>query len=111
MTKKKLNTLSGLVYSTNPEMMQETPEPFQETPAPEKQKLKVLLDKKQRAGKTVTLVEGFTGREEDLIMLGKRLKTKCGAGGSVKDGFILIQGDYRQKAIQWLSEWGYVVKG
>lgn len=108
---KKTNTLSGLVYSTNPDMMQEPEAPMQETPPPGKQKLKVMLDRKQRAGKTVTLIEGFIGREEDLLDLGKRLKTKCGSGGSAKDGIILIQGDYKQKVAQWLQDWGYSVKG
>ena len=107
---KKINTLSGLVYSTNPDMMQEPETPMQETPPAGKQKLKVVLDRKQRAGKTVTLIEGFTGTEEGLLELGKKLKTKCGAGGSAKDGIILIQGDYKQKVIQWLQEWGYGVK-
>ena len=77
------------------------------TPANELQKLKVRIDKKQRAGKTVTLVEGFEGNEQDLTELGKKLKTKCGAGGSAKDGLIIIQGDYKEKIAQWLKDWGY----
>jgi len=107
---KNNNHFGGLVYSTNPEYLnsqQEEPE-LTETPAKEKQKLRVKLDTKQRAGKVVTLVEGFKGKEEDLEALGKQLKTKCGAGGSVKDGLIMIQGDYKDKVAGWLKEWGYV---
>lgn len=110
MTKKKLNALSGLsglVFSTNPEAMREEEPELQETPAPKEQKLKVRIEKKQRAGKTVTIVDGFVGTDEDFTDLGKKLKTKCGAGGSAKDGEILIQGDYREKVITWLKEWGY----
>ncbi len=107
MTKKKTNAFSGLVFSTNPDLMKEEEETAQETPAPAAQNLKVRLDKKQRAGKTVTLVEGFEGSDEDLAALGKQLKTKCGAGGSAKDGEILIQGDYKDKVVAWLKEWGY----
>ncbi|PSK95176.1 translation initiation factor [Taibaiella chishuiensis] len=107
MTKKKLNSFSGLVFSTNPEMMREEEPEAQETLPPAQQKLKVKLDRKQRAGKTVTLVEGFSGSEEALEELGKKLKTKCGAGGSAKDGLILIQGDYKLKVTEWLKDWGY----
>ena len=107
MTKKKLNTFSGLVFSTNPDLMkEETPEETH-TPEPKHQKLKVRIEKKQRAGKTVTIIDGFAGTEEDFTDLGKKLKTKCGAGGSAKDGEILIQGDYREKIVTWLKEWGY----
>lgn len=98
-----------MVFSTNPDYMKqfdEEPEP-QETLPKEKQKLRVLLDKKQRAGKVVTLISGFSGTEADLAALGKELKTKCGAGGSIKDGEILIQGDYREKVLGWLKDWGY----
>lgn len=96
-----------MVYSTNPDLMKDVPEAAAITPAKEKQKLRVTLDKKQRAGKSVTLVTGFVGADDDLQALGKELKTKCGAGGSVKDGGILIQGDYREKVIAWLLGWGY----
>jgi translation initiation factor 1 len=107
MNKKKLNSLSGLVFSTNPDLMKEEEPEELHTLAPAMQRLKVRIDKKQRAGKTVTLVEGFEGSEEDLAELGKKLKTKCGAGGSAKDGIIIIQGDYREKIITWLKDWGY----
>ncbi len=100
----------GMAYSTNKEFFNSYPEEEpQETLPKEKQKLKVTLDTKQRAGKVVTLVDGFTGAVEDMEALGKLLKTKCGAGGSIKDGYIIIQGDYKVKVITWLKEWGYAL--
>lgn len=108
---KKKNNPGGIVYSTNPDFSFDNgPEEEQDTLAPGQQRLKVLLDKKQRAGKVVTLVEGFVGKAEDLEKLGKDLKTKCGAGGSAKDGVILVQGDYREKVVKWLQDWGYQAK-
>jgi translation initiation factor 1 len=107
MTKKKLNSFSALVFSTNPDMMKEEEPEITETPEPKQQKLKVRMEKKQRAGKTVTIIDGFVGNDADFTELGKKLKTKCGAGGSAKDGEILIQGDYKDKVITWLKEWGY----
>ena len=80
-----------------------------ETLPKEKQKLRIKLDSKQRAGKIVTLIEGFVGNNDDLEALGKQLKTKCGAGGSAKDGLIIVQGDYKEKIIAWLRDWGYVL--
>ncbi|MEJ7680096.1 MAG: translation initiation factor [Segetibacter sp.] len=82
-------------------------EEVQETLSPIQQKLKVILDKKQRGGKAVTLVENFIGKEEDLEDLGKKLKNFCGTGGSVKDRQIIIQGDQREKVLQWLIKNGY----
>jgi translation initiation factor 1 len=79
----------------------------EETLSPKQQKLKVRLDTKQRAGKAVTLVEGFSGSTEDLEQLGRQLKTHCGTGGSVKDGQIIIQGDQRDKITQWLIAKGF----
>ena len=111
MSKKNKGRNDGLVYSTNQEYFNDYDEPQQdaETLPKEKQKLRVKLDSKQRAGKLVTLVENFTGTPEDMETLGKQLKTKCGAGGSVKDGLIIIQGDYKDKIITWLRDWGYVL--
>lgn len=111
MSKKKHSSASGIVYSTDPNFSYPAEERRdQDTLPPAQQQLKVTLDKKQRAGKTVTIVDGFIGKDEDLEKLGKELKTKCGTGGSVKDGFILIQGDYREKVVKWLGDWGYRVK-
>src|ERR1700722_2766884 len=106
MSKKKPNS-SGIVYSTDPDFRMEEDQTPEETLAPKQQKLKVRLDTKQRAGKAVTLVEGFSGSAEDLEQLGKQLKTHCGTGGSVKDGQIIIQGDQRDKITQWLIAKGY----
>jgi translation initiation factor 1 len=106
MNKKKINT-NGIVYSTDPDFRQEEEAPAEETLSPKQQKLKVRLDTKQRAGKAVTLVEGFSGKKDDLEDLGKKLKTHCGTGGSVKDGEIIIQGDQRDKITQWLIRNGY----
>ena len=100
-----------IVYSTNPDFVfeqEKTPEP--ETPAPEKQRLIVTIDKSGRAGKQVTLVKGFKGRADDLADLGKTLKIKCGVGGTVKDGVITIQGDFRDKVTAMLNQMGYNAK-
>lgn len=108
---KKRNNAGGIVYSTDPAFKPEINEPEEtDTLPPAQQQLRVKLDTKQRAGKVVTLVDGFIGKPEDLEKLGKELKTKCGTGGSAKDGQILIQGDYKEKVIKWLQDWGYKAK-
>lgn len=109
MKEKKFNTFAGLVYSTNPEALQQQQEEEASTLAPQQQKLKILLDKKQRKGKVVTLINGFEGKEEDLQNLGRQLKVKCGTGGSVKEGVVIIQGDYKEIVTKWLKEWGYKI--
>jgi len=106
MSKKKSNS-SGIVYSTDPDFRIEEEFSQEETLAPRAQKLRIRLDTKQRAGKAVTLVEGFIGKAEDLDDLGKKLKGYCGTGGSVKDGLIIIQGDQRDKALFWLLKNDY----
>ena len=101
----------GMVYSSNPDFEFEyDKEEEAETLAPEKQNLKVSLDNKGRKGKAVTLISGFVGKHEDLKALAKMLKTKCGVGGSAKDGEILIQGDFREKIVEILKNEGYRVK-
>ena len=107
MSKKNKPDSRGFVYSTDPDFKFEEEQTSCETILPAQQKLKVRLDTKHRAGKAVTLVEGFIGKEEDLQDLGKKLKTYCGTGGSAKDGEIIIQGDQREKVMQWLAKNGY----
>lgn len=108
---KKNNTQGGIMYSTNPDFeFQNDQEDTTQTPANNQQDLRVQLDKKQRAGKAVTLITDFVGTGSDLLELGKKLKSKCGVGGTVKEGEILIQGDFRDKIIQILQSEGYKVK-
>ena len=99
MKKNKLN-----IYSTNPDFKWEEEEEEIETIAPQQQKLRVDIDRKQRAGKEVSLITGFIGKNEDLEDLGKLLKSKCGVGGSVKEGEIIIQGNHVEKIIKILIE-------
>lgn len=108
MSKKNINSFGGLVYSTDPNFaLHSNEESQQETLEPSLQKIKIRLDTKHRAGKAVTLVEGFVGSTTDLEELGKKLKSFCGTGGSVKDGGIIVQGDNREKVLQWLLKNGY----
>ena len=111
MGKNKKSNKQNVVYSTNPNFNFETEDDeLQETLEPNEQQLRVYLEKKGRGGKSVSVVKGFVGAEEDLVDLGKKLKTKCGVGGSVKDGEIIIQGDQRDKLCAYLSQEGYKVK-
>lgn len=108
MTKKNKN--AGIVYSTNPD--------YKYTAQPHKgasvslhqQELKIFLDKKNRGGKTVTIISGFVGKEEAIEKLGRELKSKCGVGGTIKDGEIIIQGDHRERILTILSTDGYKAK-
>ena len=101
----------GMVFSTNPDFEYTTSEAEEvETLSPEKQDLRVWLDRKHRGGKTVTLVKGFVGTEADLADLGRMLKSKCGVGGSAKDGEIIVQGDHRDRVVDLLTQAGYKCK-
>lgn len=112
MSKKKLNSLDdlgGFVFSTN-DRFEYDQQDDQETLPPNQQFLNALFSSKGRAGKTVTVITGFVGLENDLKLLGKLLKTKCGVGGSTKDNEIIIQGNYREKIMEILKNEGYNVK-
>ena len=107
MSKKNKPDIRGFIYSTDPDFHFEEEQTSNETLSPGQQKLKVRLDTRKRAGKAVTLVEGFSGLDEELEVIGKNLKSFCGTGGSVKDGEIIIQGDQREKVLQWFLNNGY----
>jgi translation initiation factor 1 len=107
MSKKSKPDARGFVYSTNPDFSFQEEQYHAETFPPAQQRLKIRLDTKHRAGKAVTLVEGFAGKEEDMQELGKKLKSFCGTGGSAKEGEIIVQGDQREKVLQWLIKNGY----
>lgn len=105
---KKNQKFQNVVYSTNPNFNYEIAQTDDiQTLPPQQQRLYVSIDRKQRAGKEVTLVEGFIGSDDDLKDLGKLLKSKCGVGGSVKDNEILIQGHFKQKIFELLLKEGY----
>src|SRR5690606_31499391 len=108
---KKKQRYTGIVYSTDESFayQEETDEAVQTLPN-QQQRLRVMLDRKMRGGKVVTLVKGFIGTSEDLDVLGKRLRQKCGVGGSAKHGEILIQGDFKERIFQLLKEEGYRVR-
>jgi translation initiation factor 1 len=107
MSKKNKPDTRGFVYSTDPDFKFEEEHTVSNTLLPPTQQLRVYLDTKHRAGKAVTLVGGFKGKDEDLQELGKKLKSYCGTGGAAKDGEIIIQGDQREKVMQWLQKNGY----
>jgi translation initiation factor 1 len=108
MSKKNKPDNKGFVFSTDPDFRFDDEErEEQETLPPAQQNLRVKLETKHRAGKTVTLVDGFVGTDEDAEKLGKQLKNQCGTGGSVKDGEIIVQGDHREKVLQFLLKNGY----
>lgn len=109
MSRKNKPDNRGFVYSTDPNFQFEPELESSATLPPSQQILKVKLDIKQRAGKVVTLIEGFVGKEEDLKELEKKLKSFCGTGGSSKDGQIIIQGDQREKVMQWLKKNDYKI--
>lgn len=105
----KFKNRINIVYSTNPDFQYQSEEEGEAaTLHPSQQDLRILLDKKARAGKQVTLVSGFTGATADLEALAKNLKNLCGSGGGAKDGDILIQGDHRDKVLNYLLEKGYL---
>jgi len=99
----------NIVYSTNTDYKFDVDEELVEETLPkEKQLLKVELDKKNRKGKSVTLITNFIGSDDDLVTLSKFLKVKCGVGGSARNGEILLQGDFRTKVLELLKQEGYV---
>mgnify|MGYP001029642063 FL=1 len=108
MAKKKKEKY--IVYSTNPGYQEDEEFEDEETLQPSEQDLRVSIDRKQRKGKAVTLVTGFVGSDDDLKDLGKEIKSKCGVGGSAKDGEIIIQGEVREKVVEILLSKGYKAK-
>jgi len=107
MSKKKLYNKTGIVFSTAPDFDFNNEENEIESLPPKEQFLKVVLDRKHRGGKTVTLIKGFVMKENDMEALAKQLKSYCGSGGSAKDNEIIIQGDHSDKIVQWLVKDGY----
>ncbi len=112
MSKRRIGHKDGIVFSTDPDFkVRDDAAPADAFLQPGEQKLKIRLDKKQRAGKAVTLIEEFVGSDAELEELGKKIKSFCGTGGSVKDGIIIIQGDQVQKVVLWLIKNGFVHSG
>jgi translation initiation factor 1 len=107
MNRKKIFGNGGIVYSTSPETLKAGEKEEPAALAPASQLLKIRLDTKQRGGKVVTLVQGFVLPEKDLENVAKKLKTHCGTGGSYKDDEVMIQGDHREKVLQWLLKNGF----
>lgn len=103
--------LGGIVYSTDPDFVyNDSNDDEIDTLPPSSQKLIVSIDRRNRGGKQVTLVSGFVGKNDDLVTLSKDIKKKCGVGGSAKDGEIIIQGDFRDKIVNYLTPLGYKIK-
>ena len=107
MAKKKLSNKGGIVYSTAPDFNFPKEKKWDESLPKNEQLLKIKLDKKHRAGKVVTIVDGFVMKEEEIENVAKQLKNFCGSGGSAKNNEIIIQGDHRDKILQWLVKNGY----
>lgn len=107
MSKKNKPDTRGFVYSTDPNFQFQPEQDSSETLLPAQQQLRIRLETRHRGGKAVTLITNFIGKEEDLEELGKKLKSFCGTGGSAKDKEIIIQGDQREKVMQWLLKNGY----
>lgn len=108
MKKQDWKDRLNVVYSTNPDFSYEKEDEEEKiTLEPARQNLRVQLDRKNRGGKVVTLVTGFVGTDDDLKELGKLLKSKCGVGGSAKDGEIIVQGDFKLKVLELLKKEGY----
>lgn len=107
MPKKKLYKKGGIVYSTAENFGYSTEEENEEFLPASEQALKIVLDKKNRGGKVVSVIKGFILKEQELEEIAKKMKAFCGAGGAVKDNEIIIQGDHRDKILQWLLKNGY----
>jgi len=107
MSKKKLYNKGGIVYSTAEDFNSFNEENTDEFLPPNEQLLKIVLDKKHRGGKVVSIIKGFSMKETEIEAMAKKLKSFCGAGGSAKDNEIIIQGDHREKIVQWLLKNGY----
>jgi translation initiation factor 1 len=107
MAKKKLYNRGGIVYSTAEDFEISNNDETEDFLSPAEQKLSVIVDKKHRGGKVVSIIKGFILKESEIENIGKKLKAFCGSGGSVKDGEILIQGDHREKILQWLLKNGF----
>ena len=107
MSKKNKPDTRGFVYSTDPNFSFEENRADHPTLPPAQQKLRIWFETKQRGGKPATVITGFTGSEKELEELGKKLKSFCGTGGTVKDGEAIVQGDQREKVLQWLLKNGY----
>ncbi|MEO9020845.1 MAG: translation initiation factor [Ginsengibacter sp.] len=107
MAKKKLYNTDGIVFSTSPDFNFQNEEEVVESLPPAEQTVTIILDKKHRGGKVVSLINGLVMKNDDLEIMAKQLKSFCGSGGSAKDNEIIIQGDHREKLLQWFLKNGY----